>query len=262
MDELAHATLRSYPVLKRLILYSDFKILKILMEIPEVHQMILRLNRQFRTKFPLIISTIAEIMELDHLSLTEVISYLKGYSLTGIKLTDERIRNGGNNIKIISDVNTVIQVVKESYYITMYWLHNNNQIHREHGPAMILKYKDSPNVFDKYWYINNKLHRTDGPAAIYYKPAYSEKVEKWFYQGRCHRDNDKPAITAWRLNESKQIQYKSLEVWSQYGVNHRMDNPAVRSWNKNKIMSETWYYYGVPIDGPSEIANFSADCAV
>ena len=44
---------------------------------------------------------------------------------------------------------------------TIIWKNQNDQIHREDGPAII--YPDG----GEYWYQNGKFHREDGPAIIY-----------------------------------------------------------------------------------------------
>lgn len=43
------------------------------------------------------------------------------------------------------------------------WYNENDQLHREDGPAVIY-----PNEVQQ-WYKNGKLHREDGPAVIYLK---------------------------------------------------------------------------------------------
>ncbi len=65
---------------------------------------------------------------------------------------------------------------------TKYYLDDQNQRHREDGPAV--EWPDG----SKYWYIHGKEHREDGPAIEYYDGA-----KEWYINGERHR-LDGPAI--------------------------------------------------------------------
>ncbi len=56
-------------------------------------------------------------------------------------------------------------------YGTVEFRNENNQLHNEDGPALILS------SGSKFWFINNKRHRIDGPAVEYYNGAKS-----YYYQ--------------------------------------------------------------------------------
>lgn len=49
------------------------------------------------------------------------------------------------------------------------WRNENNQLHREDGPAII--WKDGT----EYWYLNGEYHREDGPAVI-----FNNGKKRWF----------------------------------------------------------------------------------
>jgi hypothetical protein len=69
----------------------------------------------------------------------------------------------------------------------------------------------------KRWYNNNQLHREDGPAVI-----YNNGDESWYLNGLCHRE-DGPAITSslyiqpeyWYLH-GHYIPVKSQKEFEQY----------------------------------------------
>lgn len=62
---------------------------------------------------------------------------------------------------------------------------NNNQYHKENGPAVI--YSNG----DNHWYKHGLLHREDGPAID------DEKVKAWYFDGERHR-LDGPAYLEYR----------------------------------------------------------------
>jgi hypothetical protein len=64
---------------------------------------------------------------------------------------------------------------------TKRWYNDNNELHREDGPAAELK------SGTKYWCINGKFHRTDGPA---FEKSNGEKG--WYLNGtKIHcKDNE------------------------------------------------------------------------
>ena len=54
-----------------------------------------------------------------------------------------------------------------------FWYNENNQYHREDGPARIFI------TGEKEWWIDGKLHREDGPAII--RP--NKKYYGWYFTG-------------------------------------------------------------------------------
>lgn len=106
----------------------------------------------------------------------------------------------------------------------------NNDLHREDGPALICTYgsqywyrhgvqhrEDGPAVITptyEEWRCNGKLHREDGPAFKFYGTVVNEH---WYLHGKLHREGD-PAVTQ-----------PGFKAWYRYGLQHRVDGPAVIS---------------------------------
>ena len=63
-----------------------------------------------------------------------------------------------------------------------YWYNDQNQLHREDGPA----YESIDGI--KSWWINDRNHRENGPSII-----FSDGSEEWRINGRMHRI-DGPAV--------------------------------------------------------------------
>ncbi len=78
-------------------------------------------------------------------------------------------------------------------YGTERWYNEQNQFHREGGPAI-----ECAN--GKWWYHNDKLHREDGPA------VECANGKWWYSNGKCHREGG-PAVEwangdkEWFLND-------------------------------------------------------------
>lgn len=106
--------------------------------------------------------------------------------------------------------------------------YQNNQIHRDDGPAMI----DDKGI--SRWYQYGYHHRDDGPACNY------NGTEYWYQFGKLHRD-DGPA----------QSTPEGHMMWFQYGVSHRDDGPGFIDDKGNQI----WLYCGIKhrFDGPAMI---------
>lgn len=73
----------------------------------------------------------------------------------------------------------------------------NNALHREDGPAI-----EHPNG-DKEWWEKGRLHRVGAPAID------TEVLEAWMYEGKLHRDNDKPALYR-KILKSQRNEYTYL----------------------------------------------------
>jgi len=63
-----------------------------------------------------------------------------------------------------------------------FWYNEQNQLHKEDGPAMELMNGD------KEWFMNGKHHREGGPAI-----EYANGGKMWLKNGRYHRE-DGPAV--------------------------------------------------------------------
>ena len=104
---------------------------------------------------------------------------------------------------------------------TIRWYNEDNQLHREDGPAR--EWADG----GKAWYLNGQRHREDGPAV---ERANGDK--SWWINGQLHRE-DGPVIErasgykAWYLNDRL----------------HREDGPAVERANGSK----EWWINGQPL---------------
>jgi len=53
------------------------------------------------------------------------------------------------------------------------WFNEDNQLHREDGPAI-----EYPNG-DKHWFMYNRLHRLNGPAI----PSRNGNIQFWYLNG-------------------------------------------------------------------------------
>ena len=100
----------------------------------------------------------------------------------------------------------------------IYWYNQDNQLHREDGPA--IEYANG----GKEWCLNGELHREDGPAV---ECADGDKY--WYLNGKLHRENG-PAIDC--ANGSKS--------WYLNGDLHREDGPAIEYASGSKY----WYLNG------------------
>ena len=58
-------------------------------------------------------------------------------------------------------------------YGTKYWYNQQDQLHRDDGPAV------EHSNGDKYWYQQDNLHREDGPAA-----EYADGTKEWWIKGK------------------------------------------------------------------------------
>jgi hypothetical protein len=65
---------------------------------------------------------------------------------------------------------------------TIKWYNENDESHREDGPA--IEWTDG----DKWWYLNGKLHREDGPAV-----EHANGAKYWYLNDKLHRE-DGPAV--------------------------------------------------------------------
>lgn len=68
------------------------------------------------------------------------------------------------------------------------------------------------------WFYEGKLHREGDKPAIIYKNG----TQEWYIKGLLHRENDKPAI----------IRNNGFEEWYLNGARHRsFGKPAIKSSN-------------------------------
>lgn len=117
-----------------------------------------RLNRCFYRSIQRLHRTvIRKLRSIDCISdrlkdkdLVELAYFLNGYqncNLTGIKIMDNNVSKGRYKVSFISD------------QVTWY---RNNQLHRDHGAAVI-KWDGSTKIFES-WYRDGRPHRENGPV--------------------------------------------------------------------------------------------------
>jgi hypothetical protein len=69
----------------------------------------------------------------------------------------------------------------------------DGELHREDGPAAIMRRTSDGRIAWETWYRHGKLHRQHGPAATYYN-LQTGRVEEAFYfrEGRLEREDGGP----------------------------------------------------------------------
>lgn len=72
------------------------------------------------------------------------------------------------------------------YSRTKKWLNKNYQIHRENGPAIIVKTTNSTHVIHCIWYHRDKIHRVDLPAEFFYDHKNRVKKISYYRHGKRH----------------------------------------------------------------------------
>lgn len=110
-----------------------------------------------------------------------------------MKLRDQFKDYHKYDVKIVQNPDNQV-VVSEKWRM-------NRKLHRENGPAVIVRDERSGEVIEEYWYRNGKLHREGGPAVIDRSERNSVSpdiavTEMWFQDGELHRENG-PAMTLW-----------------------------------------------------------------
>jgi len=108
--------------------------------------------------------------------------------------------------------------VTKSEYGTTCWYNENDQLHREDGPAV----EEADGT--KSWWLNGQRHREGGPAI-----EWANGTKSWWLNGQKHRE-DGPAVE--HADGDKE--------WWLNGQKHREDGPAVE-WAGG---SKSWYLNG------------------
>lgn len=111
----------------------------------------------------------------------------------------------------------VFDALKYRVVVDLYGAHRyynqNNQLHRENGPAVV--FEDN----SRQWYLNGKLHRENGPAI-----EWGDRAGYWYKHGLMHR-TDGPAViwpdgaTEWWLNGVKYTEQEFLLADKTHGIN-------------------------------------------
>ncbi|WP_147303714.1 hypothetical protein [Parvularcula marina] len=139
-------------------------------------------------------------------------------------------------------------------------------IHREGGPAVIVRKKEDGAVHLEAWYQNGKLHRVDDPAILRYDEWDSSFVwmEGYFQNGLLHRadaaariewdrETRFPLVQSWyqhgkadRKNAPQYIRglyVVEYEMWCRDGKCHREDGPAIieRNGKTGAVENQEWY---------------------
>lgn len=172
-----------------------------------------------------------------------------------------------SEIKCVSIINKVrdgkrISYITERIYdkndnlVIINYLNIGGQLHRDKDKPAYIKVGYDNNgvsfISEKRWYQNGKLHRPseeeDLPASVLYNINTTKIQENWYYEGKRHRDGDKPALIIRHQNNN----IGRLE-WYQNGTLHRDgDLPASISQNENGIViRQQWYRKNIPYNPPS-----------
>ena len=109
-------------------------------------------------------------------------------------------------------------------------------IHRSHGPAIVLRDRNSGEAIQEEWYCQGELHREDAPAVVFDDGHVSE--EKWFANGLAHRVGG-PAVR--QVNKRNGVVFH--EEWLERGQNHRVNGPSstMRDLDTGAVVLELWY---------------------
>lgn len=143
-----------------------------------------------------------------------------------------------------------------SYGVKEVRFYENNQLHREYGPALITHNDDDTG--EDWYYIHGKLHREDGPAYTFISSTGTPAEEQWFYHNKLHRA-DGPAWIFYTLEEK----LLRSEKWYNNNNLHREDGPAVIEYGpstfvylnhtkplyeQGPVVREKWYKFNIPLD--------------
>lgn len=123
-------------------------------------------------------------------------------------------------------------------------------VHRDDGPAIVVRNPDTNEVVREEHWKNGVLHRDDGPAIEWLSECGDKE---WYQDGKLHRDCDLPAVV--RSDDSGDLNIH--EAWYSRGVLHRVGAPA-SIWRDSDckdhpIVHEAWYMDGFRHrdDGPA-----------
>lgn len=135
--------------------------------------------------------------------------------------------------------NPVVKCYEDGSVYTETWYNENNEIHRDDGPAFR---KLSNDGFERelIWVVNGIRHRRHGPAYISWH--VNDQMEKmiWYCDGNGHREGG-PALRQW--DDEGEI---SEEFWYNHGIRHRLYGPAYINYTR-ELFKEFWYIDGVNI---------------
>ncbi|MEJ0044270.1 MAG: hypothetical protein WDM81_19535 [Rhizomicrobium sp.] len=111
-------------------------------------------------------------------------------------------------------------------------------LHRDGGPALILRSTETGAVTWEGWYQNGKEHREDGPAIILYHEG-GIGTELWYLRGKKHRENGPAAVSYFNG-------VTISEEYHQHGLFHRLDGPALiwRNPDNGLVYREAWSAWG------------------
>ena len=80
------------------------------------------------------------------------------------------------------------KIKDHGYSIELIWKNENDERHKENGPACI-EYDQNGNIEYKSWWINGELHNENGPAAIKYYSNGNVKYKSWYINNKYHNEN-------------------------------------------------------------------------
>ncbi len=183
----------------------------------------------------------------------EIVEYYQNGKLHRKYLPD-RIEYSGNKI------------IEEMYF-------EQGKLHREGKPAWIKYHSKRNNVIFKSYYKDGKLHREDKPAKIqnYFKGDKkrdcrinnSYRSLRYYQNGLLQRDNDKPAKTAFFLDNEGKVKSRKYEKYYQNGLLQRdNDKPAKILYSNigklEYISQEEYYTFGILNRSQNLLNNYPA----
>lgn len=136
----------------------------------------------------------------------------------------------------------------ESCY-TETWRDAEGRKHRELGPAVIARRKDTDEVIGQEWWKHGLRHRDGGPAWLV--TSGNDLEEIWYQHGKQSRE-DGPS----RIVKALEITLILTEEWQRAGLSHRVGGPAFIARTADGIaQTEFWQIDGMShrLDGPAEI---------
>jgi hypothetical protein len=164
-------------------------------------------------------------------------------------------------------------------YATKRWYNQNEQLHREDGPAVERsdgtkewykngkRHRENAPAIElangtKFWFLNGKVHREDGPAR-----EWVNGTKEWYQNGEIHREYG-PAIEwangskewyqngEWHREDGPALEYANgRKDWYLKGKRHREDGPAIEWANGNK----DWYLNGESYRREKAVVEWSDD---
>lgn len=141
----------------------------------------------------------------------------------------------------------------EGQYYSEKWYDDNNELHREDGPAYS-EIKHNGEIIEEHWYLHGKEHRIGGPSStIFANDGINFIRQSWSQNDEWHRLDGPAHIEYFEDGDSGVMSSMS---WYKHGGLHREDGPAYTTYaHDGKLYSENWLFNGGyhRLDGPANI---------